>query len=140
VIKHQKYQYPADIYSLSVLMWEIITREAPFKNMGQIEAAGSVALEGKRPPFPKGVPTYVKSMIEKCWSEKPEERMSTEEVIKTLEELENNLTEESKTWINAPFGHPAYDEPTEEEKNAHHSQVVEQKKKPKRMSLFKRAK
>ena len=135
VIKHQKYQYPADIYSLSVLMWEIITREAPFKHMGQIEAAGSVAIEGKRPPFPKGIPSCVKSMIEKCWSESPEERMSTEEVIKALEELENNLTEEPKSWLNAPNGHPVYDEHKE---NAHHSQAVEQKKKPKKLNLFRR--
>jgi len=140
VIKHQKYQYPADIYSLAVLMWEIITREAPFKNMGQIEAAGSVAIEGNRPPFPKGIPSYVKSMIEKCWSEKPEERMSTEEVIKTLEELDNNLTEESKSWLNFSFGHPVYDVPNEEEINAHHSQALEQKKKPKKISIFRRAK
>src|SRR5210317_411979 len=44
VIKHERYQYSADIYSLSTLMWEMITREAPFKKLSQIEAAGSVAL------------------------------------------------------------------------------------------------
>mmetsp|Transcript_29006 Transcript_29006/g.58235 ORF Transcript_29006/g.58235 Transcript_29006/m.58235 type:complete len:758 (+) Transcript_29006:158-2431(+) len=139
VIKHQKYQYPADIYSLSVLMWEIITREVPFKNMSQIEAAGSVAIEGKRPPFPKGIPCYVKFMIEKCWAESPEERMGTEEVIKTLEELENNLSEEAKSWLNGPNGHPVYDQLEEEGKIAHNAQAVEQKKKPKKMSLFRRA-
>lgn len=121
-------------------MWEIITREAPFKNMGQIEAAGSVALEGKRPPFPNGTPGYIKSMIEKCWSEKPEERMTTEEVILTLEEMGNNLTEESKSWLNAPYGHPVYDGPKEEGLNVHNA-LLEQKKnkpKPRRGSLFRR--
>ncbi len=134
VIKHQKYQYPADIYSLSVLMWEILTREVPFKNMSQIEAAGSVAIEGKRPPFPEGIPSYVKFMIEKCWSASPEERMSTEELIKTLEELENNLSEGSKSWLNAPHGHPVYDL-KQEGKIAHQPQAIGQKKKSKK-SLF----
>lgn len=135
VIKHQKYQYPADIYSLSVLMWEILTREVPFKNMSQIEAAGSVAVEGKRPPFPEGIPPYVRFMIEKCWSASPEDRMSTEDVIKTLEELENHLSEESKSWLNAPSGHPVYDCEEKGKTNAHHSQAIGLKKKSKK-SLF----
>lgn len=132
VIKHEKYQYPADIYSISILMWEILTREVPFKNMSQIEAAGSVAIEGNRPPFPEGIPPYVRFMIEKCWSASPEERMSTEEVVKTLEKLENNLSEESKSWLNAPNGHPVYDL---EEKGKQNSQAAVQKKKSKK-SLF----
>mmetsp|Transcript_25541 Transcript_25541/g.41518 ORF Transcript_25541/g.41518 Transcript_25541/m.41518 type:complete len:765 (-) Transcript_25541:1453-3747(-) len=136
VIKHQKYHMSADIYSLSVLMWEIITREVPFKNMSQIEAAGSVAIEGKRPPFPEGIPSYIKFMIEKCWTESPKDRMSTEEVIKTLEELENNLSQESRSWLDAPNGHPVYDV-ADEGKIAHQSQAVELKKKPKKMTLKK---
>ena len=136
VVKHERYQYSADIYSLSMLMWEMITREAPFKKLSQIEAAGSAALEGKRPPFPNGIPSYVKSMIDKCWTEKPDQRMSVEELIKTLEEMELNLTEDSKSWLDAPNGHPVYDRLEEEED----IQAKEKKKKPKprRASLFKK--
>eukprot|EP00986_Skeletonema_menzelii_P005782 scaffold2144_cov149-Skeletonema_menzelii.AAC.2 len=104
--------------------------------MSQIEAAGSVAIEGKRPPFPEGIPSYIKFMIEKCWTESPKDRMSTEEVIKTLEELENNLSQESRSWLDAPNGHPVYDV-ADEGKIAHHSQAVELKKKPKKMTLKK---
>ena len=135
VIKNQKYHYPADIYSLAVLMWEIITRELPFQNLSQIEAAGCVALEGKRPPFPKGIPAQVRLIIEKCWSGKPEERMSTEEVIKAVEDLDMKLSEESKTWLNTPNGHPVYDE--REGMNSNRSLPLE-KKKSKRMSLFRK--
>jgi mitogen-activated protein kinase kinase kinase 11 len=136
VIKHERYQYSADIYSLSMLLWEMITREAPFKKLSQIEAAGSVALEGKRPPFPKGIPSYVKSMIEKCWTEKPDQRMSVEELIKTLDEIELNLTDESKSWLDAPNGHPVYDVLEEEED--FEAKEKKQKPKPKRTSLFKK--
>lgn len=118
-------------------MWEIITREVPFKNKSQIEAAGSVAIEGKRPPFPEGIPSYIKVIIEKCWSESPEDRMSTEEVIKALEGLENNLSEEPKSWMNAPNGHPVYDV-EEKGKVTHQSQAVEMKKKPKKTNFFRR--
>ena len=118
-------------------MWEIITREVPFKNKSQIEAAGSVAIEGKRPPFPEGIPSYIKLIIEKCWSGSPEDRMSTEEVIKALEGMENNLSEESKSWMNAPNGHPVYDV-EEKGKVTHQSQAVEMKKKPKKMTFFRR--
>lgn len=106
VMRHENYNYAADVYSFGLLMWEIITREKPFEPLSQIEAAGSVAIEGSRPPFPHGTPLTVKVLIEKCWSETPAERMKLELIIKCLDELKGNMVAES--WLAAPTGHPVY--------------------------------
>lgn len=106
VIRHELYDYAADVYSFGLLMWAIITHETPFENKGPIEAAGSVALEGKRPPFPNDTPLTVKTLIENCWAEKPSERSNVVRVIKSLDELGRNVATES--WLSAPAGHPVY--------------------------------
>ena len=106
VIRHETYNYSADVYSFGLLLWEMITREKPFEPKSPIEAAGAVALEGKRPPFPKGTPPAVKELIEQCWAEKPSERMEEECIIKCLGELVNNFA--AMSWLGVPFGRPVY--------------------------------
>lgn len=106
VIRHECYNYAADIYSFGLLMWEIITREKPFEPKSQIEAAGSVALEGKRPPFPNGIPLTIKTLIQQCWASTPTERIDLELIIKCLDEMNSDTVIQS--WLAAPRGHPVY--------------------------------
>ena len=108
VIRHECYNYAADVFSFGLLMWEIVTHERPFEPMSQIEAAGSIALEGKRPPFPESIPPAVKELIDKCWAEKPCERMKVEQIIQCLGDLRANTAAE--TWLSARSGHPVYKE------------------------------
>jgi hypothetical protein len=108
VIRNEPYQYSADIYSYALLVWELITRETPFEPLGQLEAAGSVAIEGNRPPFPSGMPLVLKAVIERCWLDCPEDRMTLPNIIEWLENAENNLTQESITWLDTSHGHPVY--------------------------------
>ena len=133
VIRHECYNYAADVYSFGLLMWEIITREKPFEPQSQIEAAGSVALEGKRPPFPNGIPLTVKTLIENCWAEKPDERMEVELLIKRLDELGSDMMAQS--WLAAPAGHPVYKKVVQEEPQ---STKVQQKKKVSVLKSFKK--
>ncbi|KAL7532647.1 hypothetical protein ACHAWF_004204, partial [Thalassiosira exigua] len=108
VIRHERYNHAADVYSFGLLMWEMLTREKPFHPKSQIEAAGSVALEGERPPFPSGVPFIVKTLIENCWAQKQEERLEVKNVIDFLEKLGNDV--EAQSWLAAPLGHPVYNQ------------------------------
>lgn len=107
VIRHETYNYAADVYSFALLMWQIITREKPFEPIkSQIEAAGAVALEGKRPPIPDGCPPTVSMLIGKCWAEKPGERPELKDIIKRLDDLGANAAVEA--WLASPRGHPVY--------------------------------
>ncbi|KAL7538067.1 hypothetical protein ACHAXR_010157 [Thalassiosira sp. AJA248-18] len=132
VIRHEPYNYAADVYSFGLLMWEIITREKPFEPKSQIEAAGSVALEGKRPPFPNDTPLAVRTLIEKCWVEKPNERMEVKHIIECLEELGSDIAAES--WLAAPTGHPVYKKKVQDETR----QAVQDEPQKKKVSVLTR--
>ena len=105
VIRHEQYDYAADVYSLGLLMWETITREKPFEPKSQIEAAASVA-SGERPPSPDDIPLGVRFLIEKCWAGDPDERLKMDAIIESLDGLSKNKYAES--WLAAPRGHPVY--------------------------------
>mmetsp|Transcript_7123 Transcript_7123/g.16190 ORF Transcript_7123/g.16190 Transcript_7123/m.16190 type:complete len:711 (+) Transcript_7123:178-2310(+) len=131
VIRHECYNYAADVYSFGLLMWEIITREKPFEPKSQIEAAGAVAISHERPPFPEGIPLVVKGLIEKCWADKPGERMEVEHIVKCLDELGSNMAAES--WLAAPTGYPVYKQVVQDTPQQHDTPTsnikVQQKKK-----------
>jgi hypothetical protein len=114
VIRHHPYSEKADCYSYGVLLWQLITREDPFMNHSPLEAAGKVALENARPPFPKGTPASAKSLIESCWAEDPQWRPGFDEISKKLEAgLE--LSEDQQHWLGAPLGHSVYDAEEQED-------------------------
>ncbi len=138
VIRHERYDYAADVYSFGLLMWEIITREKPFDPKSPIEAAGAVALEGQRPPFPEGIPSKVRTLIEECWVEQPHERTTLDQVIETIGELSHDMAAES--WLAAPTGHPVYKQVVAVEDAAQGivSAPPQQKKKTLMQGLFKK--
>lgn len=98
----------ADVYSFAIVMWQLVTREDPYMNISQIEAAGKVALEKARPPLPEGVPVAVSDLIQTCWSENPDERLPFDEISAKLTEVEKKLTRDEKKWLDTPLGNPVY--------------------------------
>ncbi|EJK52598.1 hypothetical protein THAOC_28110 [Thalassiosira oceanica] len=109
VIRHENYSYAADVFSYAMLIWELLTREKPFKSLSQIEAASLVGLEKKRPPFPEGTPSDLKGFIECCWSDKPADRPAVSHILSRLEEIELGFSMKEREWIQSPTGHPVYE-------------------------------
>ncbi len=111
IIRHEVYSYAADVYSYALVVWQLVTHELPFKNYSQIEAAGKVAVERARPPFPHGTPELIIALIETCWSENPDERLSFAQILIELKEIFKVLSEREKLWLSVQHGHPVYNIP-----------------------------
>jgi serine/threonine protein kinase len=109
IIRHEVYSYAADVYSYALVVWQLVTHELPFKNYSQIEAAGKVAVERARPPFPHGTPELIIALIETCWRENPDERLSFAQILIELKEIFKVLSEREKLWLSVQHGHPVYD-------------------------------
>jgi mitogen-activated protein kinase kinase kinase 11 len=114
VIRHETYSQTADVYSSAILFWQLLSRESPFANMSQIEAAAAVAMNDARPPFPSGVPDSIQSFIENCWTRDPDRRPSFDRIRDDLDAISNSLTEEEQRWMECPIGHPVYQESAKE--------------------------
>jgi serine/threonine protein kinase len=73
-----------DIYSLGILMYEIIVGSHPYD---MIEEKGNLMINlirGSRPSIPSFVPAPLAEIITKAWSSNPEERLSAHEILQCL--------------------------------------------------------
>lgn len=75
VIRHESYSSNADVYSFGLVLWQLITRDAPFATMTPIQAAFAVA-EGRRPDIPPSCPSRLREIIELCWDQDSHTRPS----------------------------------------------------------------
>ena len=84
-----KYSYPADIYSLGMIGYEIFTGHIPYADLRDpVQFAYHVVVEKKRPSFRgSDLPAGVQHLIERCWHADPTQRPSIEEVVKVADSL-----------------------------------------------------
>ena len=108
VIRHEPYSFQADVYSFSIVVWQLVTREEPFLGFTQVEAATMVASDNARPPFPPNIPKYIEFLIAEGWHENPKARPSFETIAKQMESFKNHLTLDEIKWIENQEGHQIY--------------------------------
>lgn len=108
VIRHENYTEKADVYSYAILVWQLVTREEPFADKSQIEAAIGVSMESARPPLPARTPEALSNLLLKAWANNPQDRPSFEEISELLTDMESGLSLEAKRWLDAPLGHHVY--------------------------------
>jgi serine/threonine protein kinase len=86
VIRGEKYDERADVYSFGIVMWEVLTRKQPFGGRNFMGVSLDV-LEGKRPQVPGDCPVEFKKLMKKCWHASAVKRPSMENVLARLENL-----------------------------------------------------
>ncbi|CAG8551879.1 2927_t:CDS:2 [Acaulospora morrowiae] len=85
VIKTQKYSKQSDIYSFSMVMWEISSGgKRPFSDQSHDAKLALGILEGKRPSPVPGTPPCWMELIEQCWNENPDNRPDADFVHQKL--------------------------------------------------------
>ncbi|GAX28280.1 hypothetical protein FisN_27Hh069 [Fistulifera solaris] len=87
VLCGQKYNVKADVFSFTLLLWQILTLEKPFGTMCE----GTVY--GDRPKVPKEWPTDLKRILERGWSTDLSERPHMKEMVYALEDLKRRIYE-----------------------------------------------
>lgn len=90
VFRHEPYNFKVDVYSFSMIAYQLFEYCPPFAGMDPVEAARQAALHNKRPEFNKlneksPVMQILKVMVERCWHPDPEKRPSFTEVVSILD-------------------------------------------------------
>src|SRR5581483_8215710 len=112
ILRGKKYTQKSDMYSLGIIMNEIISVVPPFNNEPHDEHLALDICRGKRPKIREETPESLKELIQKCWDAIPENRPTSFEVwnelneygkyrkeLEKLEELTYEYTETTDTKL-----------------------------------------
>jgi len=69
-----------DIYSLAMMIWEMLTSQLPWDGSNFQDVRNAVANLAKRPPLPADIPSGLSSLVTDCWHALPEKRPAAAEV------------------------------------------------------------
>jgi serine/threonine protein kinase len=78
----QKYNKKADVYSIGIILWQMLTKEKPFKNLSGIQVCVAVSSKNERPEIPVFTQKESKNLITSCYDIKPKNRPSFVEFVK----------------------------------------------------------
>nr|AAI71673.1 LOC405768 protein [Danio rerio] len=79
-----------DTYSYGVVLWEMLTREVPFKGFEGLQVAWLVVEKHERPTIPSSCPASFADLMRRCWNAEPKERPQFKQILSTLETMKND--------------------------------------------------
>ncbi|EGR33833.1 protein kinase, putative, partial [Ichthyophthirius multifiliis] len=85
VISSNSYTEKADVFSYGIILWEIASREPPYRNKSGQTVSIEVIQNDLRPSIPKKTPETLANLMKRCWDKEPQKRPSFKEIIKILE-------------------------------------------------------
>ena len=85
VIKGSPYGLPADVFSFSLLLWEMVHIEKPYRNLDAKQHERALVLWRSRPKVSSEVPRAVKSIILKAWNNDAKCRPKMDRVLEKLQ-------------------------------------------------------
>lgn len=84
VIRKEPYNLKADVFSYSILLWEIMALAKPYDGLMGHQVKESVSIFGERPAVPRSWPVAIRRLLRRGWSESIPNRPTMDEIHKTL--------------------------------------------------------
>ncbi len=82
--QEKPYNYTADVYSFSILLWQLLALKTPFDRFGVTIFNELVVEKGFRPDIEKKWPESIQDLIKMCWSKDMKKRLQFEDVLEIL--------------------------------------------------------
>jgi len=103
VAKHDaNYGFPVDVYSFSIMLWQIITNITPFKDIKSLSTlASKVVLGNKRPRLRAIQSEDLRKLLKSGWSTNPADRPTFSEVREVLNGIINKHQSSSSSLSTA---------------------------------------
>jgi len=90
-----------DVFSYSVVLWELLTHEVPFRGLESLQVAWLVVAKGERLTIPSSCPPPFANLMRKCWAAEPKDRPTFKQILDSLEIMLNDdtLREETDSFL-----------------------------------------
>ncbi|XP_069081456.1 mitogen-activated protein kinase kinase kinase 20 isoform X1 [Pleurodeles waltl] len=90
-----------DTYSYGVVLWEMLTREVPFKGLEGLQVAWLVVEKNERLTIPSSCPASFAQLMRHCWDADSKKRPSFKQIIANLESMLNDsrLPQECNSFL-----------------------------------------
>eukprot|EP00741_Cyanophora_paradoxa_P016712 tig00020938_g16140.t1 len=90
VLRGERYDASADVFSFAVVLWEVATGALPFAGW----ALGKVinfTVSGQRLAVPASVAAPIRQTIEACWDQEPARRPRMPDLVRSLERMQKQF-------------------------------------------------
>ncbi|XP_037028070.1 mitogen-activated protein kinase kinase kinase 7 [Bradysia coprophila] len=87
VFEGYTYTEKCDVFSWGIILWEVLSREQPFKDIEFTFSIMWSVHKGQRPPLIEGCPKPIEILMTTCWDPSPAARPSMEFVVNQMNEL-----------------------------------------------------
>lgn len=87
ILRHDKYDEKADVFSFGIVLWELLTRQPPYFGMDPMMVAQKVLQQGYRPEIPADTHPAYEKLIRECWDDNPDRRPTFTQVLERLKLL-----------------------------------------------------
>ena len=87
LFEQHTYSRASDVYAYGIVLWEIVSRERPFKEKTDLQIMRSVCDKRERPFIPTEAPSLLVALMGLCWKQNKAERLPIKKVITRLKAL-----------------------------------------------------
>ncbi|XP_023161432.1 mitogen-activated protein kinase kinase kinase 7 [Drosophila hydei] len=87
VFEGSKYTEKCDIFSWAIVLWEMLSRQQPFKDIDNAYTIQWKIYKGERPPLLDNCPKNIEQLMTACWKTTPEDRPSMNYIVGVMNEI-----------------------------------------------------
>ncbi|XP_022098428.1 mitogen-activated protein kinase kinase kinase 20-like isoform X1 [Acanthaster planci] len=88
VMSERKYSKKSDIYSLTMVFWQLLTRQEPFHHLqNRVQVVWAVCQHERRPIIPQDCPDVLAAILTDGWEQRRDRRPEISQILERLSQM-----------------------------------------------------